>query len=118
LRPVREPVEIAALAELTGLVEHAAVEEVNAHHVVLVLSTDDCRADHLRAGAALQSARLAYRAAGMLSHPLTGLLHSTELRAGLIERLELAGYPQAVLLLPKDSQTSGRTAAVATGQPI
>lgn len=64
---------------------------------LLVLTVGDGHGDHLVAGVALQEAWLAATALGLAASVLTQPLHVHEVRAGLIEACELAGYPQAVL---------------------
>ena len=71
---------------------------------LLVLTVGDGRSDHLLAGAALQDAWLAATALGLAGSVLTQPLHVPEVRAGLIEAGELAGYPQAVLRIGLPSQ--------------
>jgi len=72
-------------------------ERLAAESLLIVLSADDTRRDHVRAGAALERAWLAAVAAGLVGSVLTQPLHLREVRAGLIERLELPGFPQAIL---------------------
>ncbi|HEY3610626.1 MAG TPA: hypothetical protein VGL06_24200 [Pseudonocardiaceae bacterium] len=69
----------------------------NAGAMFLVLTTDDGRLDRVRAGAAVQSACLTGRAVGLVMRPVVEPLWRPGVRAGLIERLSLAGYPQALL---------------------
>ena len=64
---------------------------------LVVLTTDDARLDRVRAGAALQAACLTARAVGLIARPVIEPLWRPGVRAGLIERLTLAGYPQALL---------------------
>ena len=72
-------------------------ERITAESLLIVLTADDTRLDHLCAGAALQQAWLTAVAAGLAGSVLTQPLHLPEVRAGLIERLALPGYPQAIL---------------------
>ncbi|WP_018686829.1 Acg family FMN-binding oxidoreductase [Actinokineospora enzanensis] len=64
---------------------------------LLITTLGDGHGDHLRAGMALERVWLAAVAEGLACSVLTQPLHVTESRAGLIERLELACYPQALL---------------------
>ena len=64
---------------------------------LLVLTSDDSRADRVRAGAAVQSVCLTATAMRLIVRPPVNLLRDLTMRAGLIERLALAGYPQASL---------------------
>jgi hypothetical protein len=68
-------------------------------HELVVISVDDRRPDHIRGGAALQAVVLAGRSAGVAVRPVVHLVHRHEWRAGLIERHELAGFPQALALV-------------------
>ncbi|MEU0465208.1 hypothetical protein ABZ215_14480 [Amycolatopsis sp. NPDC006131] len=72
-------------------------ERIAAESLLIVLTADDTRRDHLQAGAALERAWLAAIAAGLVGSVLTQPLHLPEVRAGLIEKLDLPGYPQAIL---------------------
>jgi hypothetical protein len=66
---------------------------------LVVVTVGDSRPDHVRGGAALQAAVLAARSAELRARPVIHLMHRQEWRAGLIERHELAGFPQALLLV-------------------
>jgi hypothetical protein len=79
---------------------------------LVVVTVGDRRPDHVRGGAALQAAVLAARFAGLRVRPVIHLMHRQEWRAGLIERHQLAGYPQALLVVgAKDPDGAGPTAA-------
>lgn len=79
---------------------------------LVVVTVGDGRPDHVRGGAALQAAVLAARSAGLRARPVIHLMHRQEWRAGLIERHELAGFPQALLLVgAKDPDGAGPTTA-------
>ena len=80
---------------------HWAGTELRAlsEHELVVITTDDRRPDHVRGGAALQAAVLAGRSTGVAVHPVVHLVHRREWRAGLIERHELAGFPQALAIV-------------------
>ena len=67
--------------------------------ILLVLTVDDGRLDRVRAGAAIQSACLAGSAVGVRVCPVAEPLWLPGVRANLIERCSLAGYPQALLLI-------------------
>lgn len=58
---------------------------------------DDGRLDQVRAGMAAQTTWLAATAAGLAGSLLTQPFQVTEVRAGLVEGLALAGFPQALL---------------------
>jgi hypothetical protein len=73
-------------------------------HTLVVLAVGDARRDHVRGGAALQSAVLAARSAGVRVRPV--LLHRQEWRAGLVERHGLAGFPLALLVVGAGSTTA------------
>lgn len=66
---------------------------------LLVITPDDTRADQIRAGALAQQAWLSAVAAGMAGSMHTQMLRLPEVRAELIERLQLAGYPHLLLRL-------------------
>lgn len=70
----------------------------------LVLTVDDGRLDGVLAGAAVQSASVAATAAGLIVHPPVNLHRVPEFRAGLIESLMLAGYPQVLLRVGAQSR--------------
>lgn len=84
-----------------GWVNHWAGTELRAlsDHELVVITTDDRRPDHIRGGAALQAAVLAGRSSGVAVRPVVHLVHRREWRAGLIERNELAGFPQALAII-------------------
>jgi nitroreductase len=65
--------------------------------LLLVQTPDDGPAAHVHAGRAVEEAWLAATSAGLAASVLTQPLHVPEVRAGLIERLELPGFPQALL---------------------
>lgn len=65
--------------------------------ILVILTCDDTRRDHLLAGAAMQQVWLTAISEGLVASVLTQPLHLREVRAGLIERLQLAGYPQIFL---------------------
>ncbi|MTD53419.1 Acg family FMN-binding oxidoreductase [Amycolatopsis pithecellobii] len=65
--------------------------------LLIVLADDDSRRDHLLAGRALQEVWLAAVVRGLVASVLTQPLRLPEVRAELIERLELPGHPQAIL---------------------
>lgn len=65
--------------------------------LLVVLTPDDTRRDHLHAGAAAQRIWLDAVAGGLVASVVTQPLHLPEVRAGLIEQLGLAGYPQLIL---------------------
>lgn len=81
---------------------------------LVVVTVGDRRADHVRGGAALQAAVLAARPAGLRVRPVIHLMHRQEWRAGLIERHELAGYPQALLLVGANDRKGEAPCVLAT----
>ncbi|HEX9335597.1 MAG TPA: hypothetical protein VF892_06915, partial [Pseudonocardiaceae bacterium] len=64
---------------------------------LLALTVDDGRLDRVRAGAAVQAACLTGCAVGVRVRPVAEPLWVPGVRASLIERLSLAGYPQVLL---------------------
>lgn len=72
-------------------------ERLSRELVALVLTPDDGRIDHVRAGIALQRTWLAAVADGLVASVHTQALQVREVRAGLIEQLGLAGYPQLIM---------------------
>lgn len=103
-------------AHALGWANHWAGTELRAlsDHELVVITTGDRRPDHVRGGAALQAAVLAGRSAGVAVRPVVHLVHRQEWRAGLIERHELAGFPQAMAIVgAKGPVGTGPTAASA-----
>lgn len=85
----------------------ATLSERLGRECALVLMTpDDAPVDHLRAGVALERTWLAATAAGLVGSVQTQALHVPEVRAGLIETLELAGYPQLVFRAGYPAETA------------
>ncbi|WP_158888124.1 Acg family FMN-binding oxidoreductase [Amycolatopsis anabasis] len=76
--------------------------------LLILLTPDDGRRDHLLAGAAMEQIWLAALTEGLVASVLTQPLHVPEVRAGLIEHLGLAGFPQTILRVgyPVDSPTT------------
>jgi nitroreductase len=68
-----------------------------ADQVAVVLTPDDTRRDLIAAGAALQTMRLTAHVEGLGLLPVLAPLRLPAVRAGLIERLDLPGYPQALV---------------------
>jgi hypothetical protein len=66
-------------------------------YLLLLETPDDGHRDHLLAGRAVQEIWLTATHAGLAGSVLTQPWHVAEVRAGLIERLGLAGFPQALL---------------------
>jgi nitroreductase len=64
---------------------------------LLLHTSDDGPVDHVRAGQAAQRIWLAATHAGLAGSILTQPLQVPEVRAGLIEQLDLPGFPQALL---------------------
>ena len=78
--------------------------------VLLALTTDDGRRDHVRAGAAVQWAVLGARALGCAARPVTVLSHRPEMRAALAAGLDLAGYPQVLLRVTDPASAADQVA--------
>lgn len=74
-------------------------ERLMTEGLLVILTPGDGRRDHLLAGAAMQRVWLTALTQGLVASVLTQPLHVPEVRAGLIERLGLAGYPQLILRL-------------------
>ncbi|SDC21459.1 Acg family FMN-binding oxidoreductase [Actinokineospora iranica] len=83
---------------------------LSAETEVLITTVDDGPVDHLRAGIALEELWLAATAAGLAASVITQPLHLPEARAGLIERLDLAGYPQALLRVGQRTEIAAPSA--------
>ncbi|HEX8865286.1 MAG TPA: hypothetical protein VF821_06465, partial [Lentzea sp.] len=122
----RELTQLQATRRPEGAGDGEARDLVSANHwagaelhpvdagTLVVVTVGDGRPDHVRGGAALQGAVLAARSAGTRVRPVIHLMHRREWRAGLIERHQLAGFPQAMLLVgTKDPDGAGPTAASA-----
>ncbi len=77
--------------------QNVLAARLNQEYLLLVETPDDGRRDHLLAGRAIQDTWLAASRDGLAGSVLTQPLHLSEVRAGLIERLRLAGFPQALL---------------------
>jgi nitroreductase len=65
--------------------------------ILVVLTAGDSPLDHVSAGIAIERAWLAAVDLGLVGAILTQPLQLSEVRSGFIERLELPGYPQALL---------------------
>jgi hypothetical protein len=72
-------------------------ERLRRECLLVLLTPDDGPLDHVRAGMAAQVTWLAATAAGLVGSILTQPLQLHEVRAGLIEGMELAGFPQALM---------------------
>ncbi|MEQ0558011.1 nitroreductase [Amycolatopsis sp. NEAU-NG30] len=68
-----------------------------AETLLLVVTADDARLDHVRAGYALERAWLAAVGLGLAAAVLTQPLHLPEVRSALCEDLGLTGFPQALM---------------------
>ncbi|MEU4524621.1 nitroreductase [Amycolatopsis sp. NPDC024027] len=86
---VRRATEIPATPELE---RHLAGETL-----LVFVTADDARGDHVRAGYALERAWLAAVDLGLAAGVLTQPLHLEPVRSALCEDLELTGFPQALL---------------------
>jgi len=87
--PVRESSRLPDVITLT--------ERLAAERLLVVLTPEDTRRDHLLAGAAMQRIWLTAICHGLVGSVLTQPLHLRETRAGLIDKLALPGHPQAIL---------------------
>jgi nitroreductase len=87
-------------------------------YLLLVETPDDGPRDHMLAGRAVQDCWLAATAAGLAGSVLTQPLQVAETRAGLIERLGLAGFPQALLRFGYPAGTSPRSPRVPLAELI
>lgn len=82
----------------TALPDSAVLKRRLAEETLLVfLTVDDTRHDHLAAGRALQTTWLAAVDEGLVGSILTQPLHLPEVRSALCDDLELAGFPQALM---------------------
>ncbi|MER6663911.1 nitroreductase family protein [Amycolatopsis japonica] len=82
----------------TALPDSAVLRRRLAEESLLVfLTRDDTRHDHLRAGHALQTTWLDAVDGGLAGSILTQPLHLPEVRSALCEDLELPGFPQALM---------------------
>ncbi|GAB3744065.1 NAD(P)H nitroreductase [Amycolatopsis oliviviridis] len=82
----------------TALPDSAVLMRRLAEETLLVfLTLDDTRHDHLAAGHALQTTWLDAVDGGLVGSVLTQPLHLPEVRSALCEDLELAGFPQALM---------------------
>ncbi|WP_020635587.1 hypothetical protein [Amycolatopsis alba] len=82
----------------TALPDSAVLMRRLAAETLLVfLTLDDTRYDHLTAGHAVQTTWLDAVDGGLVGSVLTQPLHLPEVRSALCEDLELAGFPQALM---------------------
>jgi hypothetical protein len=88
---VREDTRLADRITLT--------ERLMGEGLLVILTSDDTRRDHFLAGSAMQRVWLSAITRELVASVLTQPLHLHEVCAGLIERLELNGYPQLILRL-------------------
>ncbi|MFC9250264.1 Acg family FMN-binding oxidoreductase [Amycolatopsis thailandensis] len=99
----------------TALPDNAVLMRRLAEETLLVfLTLDDTRYDHLAAGHAVQTTWLAAVDGGLVGSVLTQPLHLPEVRSALCEDLELAGFPQALMRFghPSGSVSSSPRRAV------
>lgn len=85
-------------------------ERLAAETILIVVTPDDSRLDHVRAGMAMEYTWLAAVDQGLAGAVMTQPLRVSEVRAGMIERLDLAGYPQLLMRI-------GHPAAVVPQSP-
>ena len=83
--------------------------------ILLLLTPGDGRRDHLLAGAVMQQIWLAAITRRLVASVLTQPLQLREVRAGLIERLRLAGYPQLFLRVGSPVTTPGHQVRTGLG---
>jgi hypothetical protein len=112
--PVREPMPGAGVSSATrrvstlpwaGLVRRTTAipdigflaDRLSREFLVLVETPDDGRHDHVRAGMAAEQVWLAAVDAGLAGSLLTQPFQLPEVRAGLVEKLALSGFPQLLL---------------------
>jgi nitroreductase len=86
---VRRATEVPEPAEL----EHRLAEET----LLLFVTADDSRLDHVRAGYAMEHAWLTAVDLGLAAAVLTQPLHLAPVRSALCEDLGLTGFPQVLL---------------------
>ncbi|TVT51400.1 hypothetical protein FNH05_15020 [Amycolatopsis rhizosphaerae] len=118
-----EPFRDVSTLPWTGLVRDAThlpdtitlTERLMAEGLLVVLTKDDTRRDHLSAGIAMERIWLTAITHGLVGSVLTQPLHLPEVRSGLIERLGLPGYPQLILRLgyPVTATPAAAPAAIA-----
>ncbi|NKQ52066.1 hypothetical protein HFP15_04140 [Amycolatopsis sp. K13G38] len=72
-------------------------ERLLAERLLVVLTPDDSKRDHVLAGEAMQRIWLTGIRAGLVASVLTQPLHLPETRSGLIDKLSLPGYPQVII---------------------
>lgn len=103
----RDPLPVESTLPWSGLVRSRTqlpdvvtlTERLMGERLLIVQSQVDSRRDHLLAGCALQRIWLTAVTRGLVGSVLTQPLQLPEVRAGLIERLELPGYPHLILRL-------------------
>ncbi|HVV14751.1 Acg family FMN-binding oxidoreductase [Amycolatopsis sp.] len=92
-------------------------ERLRAETMAVLVTEGDTRADHLRAGMALQRGWLAAITDGLAGSVLTQPLRLPEVRAGLVERLRLSGYPQLILRFGYPVTATPATPVAALARP-
>ncbi|KAA9149826.1 hypothetical protein FPZ12_042430 [Amycolatopsis acidicola] len=100
-----ERFEDAATVPWTGLVTARTtlpdritlIERLRTETMLVLVTASDTRTDHVLAGMALQRGWLAAITSGLAGSVLTQPLRLPEVRAGLVDRLRLGGYPQLIL---------------------
>jgi nitroreductase len=81
-----------------GVPDHKVLTSRIDHECVFVIETaDDSKRDHVLAGAAVQRAWLAATNLGLAASLITQPLQLPEIRSGLSDRLNLSGFPHALL---------------------
>jgi hypothetical protein len=85
--------------------------------LLVVETPDDGRLDQVRAGMAAEATWLAATAGCLAGSMLTQPVRVREVRAGLIEGLELAGFPQVLLRFGHPAGAPATTTSPATTPP-
>ncbi|GAB3887457.1 NAD(P)H nitroreductase [Kibdelosporangium lantanae] len=99
--------------------DHRALADQMAHECVLVVETvDDGRRDHLLAGMAVQRAWLAATHLQLAMSLITQPLQLREVRAGLSERLELPGFPHALVRVGRPARPVAASARGDVGDVV
>ncbi|WP_326834980.1 nitroreductase [Amycolatopsis rhabdoformis] len=89
-----------------------------AETLLLVVTADDGRADHVRAGYALERGWLEAVRLGLSAAVLTQPLHVPEVRSALCEDRHLAGFPQVFLRLGRTAHTAPASVRRALGEVL
>jgi hypothetical protein len=102
----------------TGVPDRVVLADRLRRECLLVVETpDDGRLDQVRAGMAAEATWLAATAGCLAGSMLTQPVRVREVRAGLIEGLELAGFPQVLLRFGHPAGAPATTTSPATTPP-